>query len=545
MIVPPVHADVGGHGCGLRVRPGRGEGLVRRHARVPQEKASTPSRRSPTSPTSPSTRRWPRRRSCTRPCGWSTSTYLPRTTRPRRTRCTSRTATTRSGATGSTPVRSAPSSTRHTGVAKDYYGYLDESKSQLIWEDFNYPVHSGYIVNGWWRLIWLVFEHRSPAVPRLDRRVHPGSSAAPPGRRARVRPTRRAPRSPPMPGRPRRGLAGGPRDGPEARRRGRRADHVGQWKLAGILCRAASTDPSMCGFVHRRRHRGSGPASEPGSSAHGRPKAGRLPARPGPGRLARPGDRVRRERQRDRQDGATSRVGPGPSRGVRRAQRPAHHTSAGVGGSPLLPTRGDRRDLRVASLWSASRPRGAAGTDSDDVVRIAIARDRRTAERPGIQVTRTKVFGSGVLDNLSPPRVRLEHAVLQDAPRARATRRPASRSSATRCRADVRRPLRACSRRWRPTRDSATARSSSGSSPTWHWAPIRCWNGGTSAVERAHALPVGSRQRRSRTGHALAFRDVGARRPRWWSSTADWDASARPVEHFSETWMRSWRDHSP
>jgi uncharacterized iron-regulated membrane protein len=46
---------------------------------------------------------------------------------------------------------------RHTGVAKDYYGYLDESTSQVIWEDFNYPVHSGYIVNGWWRLIWLVF----------------------------------------------------------------------------------------------------------------------------------------------------------------------------------------------------------------------------------------------------------------------------------------------------------------------------------------------------------------------------------------------------
>ena len=46
---------------------------------------------------------------------------------------------------------------RHTGVAKDYYGYLDEATSQVIWEDFNYPVHSGYIVNGWWRLIWLIF----------------------------------------------------------------------------------------------------------------------------------------------------------------------------------------------------------------------------------------------------------------------------------------------------------------------------------------------------------------------------------------------------
>ena len=46
---------------------------------------------------------------------------------------------------------------RHTGVAKDYYGFLDESVAQLIWEDYNYPVHSGFIVNGWWRLIWLAF----------------------------------------------------------------------------------------------------------------------------------------------------------------------------------------------------------------------------------------------------------------------------------------------------------------------------------------------------------------------------------------------------
>ncbi len=53
---------------------------------------------------------------------------------------------------------------RHTGVAKDYYGYLDESLSQVIWEGFNYPVQSGYIVNGWWRLIWLVFG-LSPLLP--------------------------------------------------------------------------------------------------------------------------------------------------------------------------------------------------------------------------------------------------------------------------------------------------------------------------------------------------------------------------------------------
>jgi uncharacterized iron-regulated membrane protein len=45
---------------------------------------------------------------------------------------------------------------RHTGVAKDYYGFLGEPTAQVLWEDWNYPVHSGYFVNGWWKIIWLV-----------------------------------------------------------------------------------------------------------------------------------------------------------------------------------------------------------------------------------------------------------------------------------------------------------------------------------------------------------------------------------------------------
>jgi uncharacterized iron-regulated membrane protein len=45
---------------------------------------------------------------------------------------------------------------RHTGVATTYYGDPDESTAQLIYDDFNYPTHSGYFVNGWWKIIWLV-----------------------------------------------------------------------------------------------------------------------------------------------------------------------------------------------------------------------------------------------------------------------------------------------------------------------------------------------------------------------------------------------------
>lgn len=44
---------------------------------------------------------------------------------------------------------------RHTGQASVTYGDPDESSAQSIWDSFTYPVHSGYIVNGWWRLIWL------------------------------------------------------------------------------------------------------------------------------------------------------------------------------------------------------------------------------------------------------------------------------------------------------------------------------------------------------------------------------------------------------
>ena len=44
---------------------------------------------------------------------------------------------------------------RHTGVAKDNFGSPGRSLAQDLWDTANFPVHSGYIVNGWWRLLWL------------------------------------------------------------------------------------------------------------------------------------------------------------------------------------------------------------------------------------------------------------------------------------------------------------------------------------------------------------------------------------------------------
>jgi uncharacterized iron-regulated membrane protein len=45
---------------------------------------------------------------------------------------------------------------RHTGVAKVNYGFDDNSTAQILWEDFNYTTHAGFILNGWWRILWFV-----------------------------------------------------------------------------------------------------------------------------------------------------------------------------------------------------------------------------------------------------------------------------------------------------------------------------------------------------------------------------------------------------
>jgi len=43
---------------------------------------------------------------------------------------------------------------RHTGVAKVNYGFDNNSTAQVLWEDFNYTTHAGFILNGWWRILW-------------------------------------------------------------------------------------------------------------------------------------------------------------------------------------------------------------------------------------------------------------------------------------------------------------------------------------------------------------------------------------------------------
>jgi uncharacterized iron-regulated membrane protein len=45
---------------------------------------------------------------------------------------------------------------RYSGKAEVTYGEPGAPLSRVLWENWNYPVHAGVPVNGWWRTIWLV-----------------------------------------------------------------------------------------------------------------------------------------------------------------------------------------------------------------------------------------------------------------------------------------------------------------------------------------------------------------------------------------------------
>jgi len=53
------------------------------------------------------------------------------------------------------------------------------------------------------------------------------------------------------------------------------------------------------------------------------------------------------------------------------------------------------------------------------MVHLAVERGRRLKTRPGIRITRIQRFEQDVLENYSPPRIRLEHVVLELASAAR------------------------------------------------------------------------------------------------------------------------------
>jgi uncharacterized iron-regulated membrane protein len=45
---------------------------------------------------------------------------------------------------------------RRSGEAEVTFGTEEASAAQHIWDNWNYPTHAGFVVNGWWRIVWLI-----------------------------------------------------------------------------------------------------------------------------------------------------------------------------------------------------------------------------------------------------------------------------------------------------------------------------------------------------------------------------------------------------
>ena len=62
---------------------------------------------------------------------------------------------------------------------------------------------------------------------------------------------------------------------------------------------------------------------------------------------------------------------------------------------------------------SALRAHGVHGHDTDDCIDVVVAHDRRLDGRPGVQIQRSRHYDRVVQTNLTPPRVRIEHALVR------------------------------------------------------------------------------------------------------------------------------------
>jgi hypothetical protein len=150
---------------------------------------------------------------------------------------------------------------------------------------------------------------------------------------------------------------------------------------------------------------------------------------------------------------------------------------------------------------------GRDGQAADVGIHIAVDRGRRVAELPGVRVTRMADFELRVLANLSPPRVRLEHVVLDLASEASddlsaiAVLADACQSRRT----TAARLLTALEERPRLRRRQLIRRVlvdvAEGTNSVLEWLYLN-------RVERPHALPTARRQRTITQRHARGYRDV-------------------------------------
>jgi len=157
---------------------------------------------------------------------------------------------------------------------------------------------------------------------------------------------------------------------------------------------------------------------------------------------------------------------------------------------------------------SALRAHGLRGYDSRDLpIIVNVERTRTPGRRPGVVVRRLTGFEAKSYLNLSPPRERIEHALLGEA--SRKTREDAGLAVvADACqqgRTTVDRLVEALTERpVLPYRRFLLTVLEDIRSGTYSVLEQRY----LTRVERPHGLPVGSRQRRVRQGRTPAYRDV-------------------------------------
>jgi hypothetical protein len=64
---------------------------------------------------------------------------------------------------------------------------------------------------------------------------------------------------------------------------------------------------------------------------------------------------------------------------------------------------------------SALRAHGVRGYDGDDLIHVVVAHPRKVRGQPGVRIERLSDYERAVQTHLSPPRVRVEHALVRTA----------------------------------------------------------------------------------------------------------------------------------
>ncbi len=159
---------------------------------------------------------------------------------------------------------------------------------------------------------------------------------------------------------------------------------------------------------------------------------------------------------------------------------------------------------------SALEAHGLSVDARSSSIELVVARSRRVDDPPGLRTRQVKDFDAVTLMNLSPPRVRVEHAALTVASRASREDRSMAvladvvqqrRTTARRLLDHVEeRPRLACRRFLAEVLGDVAAGTNSALERRF-----------LVDVERAHGLPVGRRQHRVRNGKRTAYRDVDHR----------------------------------